>query len=483
MILCAKCGRPFAASADGARYCPECARDENLSRDDAASLSFREPPATDNLVFANETPPDGWHPNDAATHVDQPNRLRTLAQSPTLILIAFNLLIFVVMAAIGHSVLDFELPLIEPLANDGARTTSGEWWRLLSSTFVHGGLLHVVLNMWCLYNLGWLAEFLFGRARYTMLYLLCGIGGSLASVIWRPNGLSVGASGAIFGLAGALIPAMLLHANRQVRHLLRQQLISVVLFVFYNIAIGAASRHIDNAAHIGGLLTGLVLGTAFPTGAVRRSRAGRVRVCVAVLAVLALFVGLAAFAQRRNLPNNEIERAELAYSQGKSAEASARVEHALQLQPENPRALFLRGDLRLTAHQPQEAANDFAAVTRLAPDFAPAWVNLCEAERQEGRLPQALEACEQGTQRLPQDANAWFVLGRVRYLLHDVRGAQQALAKAVALNPQGFDENLQYGLLLLTDGQTASALPYLQKAHQLRPNDALVIRLLEEMRR
>ncbi len=102
-------------------------------------------------------------------------------------------------------------------ANAGALTSGGQWWRLLTSTFEHGGLLHIALNMWCLYNLGWLAELLFGRSRFTLLYLMCGIGGSLGSICWRGNGISVGASGAIFGIAGALIPAMMLHSNQRLR--------------------------------------------------------------------------------------------------------------------------------------------------------------------------------------------------------------------------------------------------------------------------
>ena len=89
--------------------------------------------------------------------------------------------------------------------------------------------------MWCLYNLGWLAELLFGRSRFTLLYLMCGIGGSLASICWHGNGVSVGASGAIFGIAGALIPAMLLHGNQRLRALLKGQLISIALFVIYSI--------------------------------------------------------------------------------------------------------------------------------------------------------------------------------------------------------------------------------------------------------
>src|ERR1700687_782312 len=92
-------------------------------------------------------------------------------------------------------------------ANFGPATIGGEWWRLLTSVFVHGGLLHIAFNMWCLWNLGALCESLYGRWTYPAIYLICGVGASLASAAWHPHTPSVGASGAIFGLAGALITA------------------------------------------------------------------------------------------------------------------------------------------------------------------------------------------------------------------------------------------------------------------------------------
>ena len=105
------------------------------------------------------------------------------------------------------------------------------------------------------------------------------------------------------------------------------------------------------------------------------------------------------------------------------------------------------------------------------PSFGPAYVNLCVAQRELKLLTEALANCEQGAQLSPDEAESWFNLGRVRYELHDLAGARDALAKAVSLNPQGFDENLQYALMLISNGETAEAVPYLQKAHNLHPQD------------
>ncbi len=184
-----------------------------------------------------------WHARRPARNIrSAPNRLRQLFESPTIILIALNTLVYLVMAFQSHSLLKFNIQLLLDWgANAGSLTSGGQWWRLLTSTFEHGGLLHIAVNMWCLYNLGWLAELLFGRWRFTQLYLMCGIGGSLASICWRTNTVSVGASGAIFGIAGALIPAMLLHSNPQLRARLKGQLTSITIFVLYSLAFGSAA--------------------------------------------------------------------------------------------------------------------------------------------------------------------------------------------------------------------------------------------------
>ena len=83
-------------------------------------------------------------------------------------------------------------------------------WRMLASNYVHIGLIHIFFNMWCLWNLGRLAERIFGRWTYLLVYTASGIGGSLASLWWHPRGIGAGASGAIFGLAGGLIAVLYL---------------------------------------------------------------------------------------------------------------------------------------------------------------------------------------------------------------------------------------------------------------------------------
>lgn len=124
----------------------------------------------------------------------------------------------------------------------------GEWWRLITSAFLHGGLLHVGFNMYVLYVIGPVLERALGSARFLVLYLVSAAGGSVASyAVSSPNTISVGASGAIFGLMAALLVV-----GRRFRHDVSQ----IVMLLAVNIAIGFIVPGIDWRAHLGGALTG-----------------------------------------------------------------------------------------------------------------------------------------------------------------------------------------------------------------------------------
>lgn len=137
----------------------------------------------------------------------------------------------------------------------GPLIVQGEWWRLVTPVFLHGGLLHIGMNTWVLLDLGPMVENLYGRAKYWVMYLLCGIGGAVGSFLWRPYSLSIGASGAIFGLIGVLIGRTYQY-HRTHPSPERSMLVSwAVRMLILGMLPG-----IDNAAHIGGLITGLALG-------------------------------------------------------------------------------------------------------------------------------------------------------------------------------------------------------------------------------
>jgi len=131
----------------------------------------------------------------------------------------------------------------------------GEWWRLLTAAFLHGSFLHIAFNMYVLFALGPTLERILGHGRYLTLYVLAALGGGVASYVFSDiRTVSVGASGAIFGLMGALIVA-----GRRLRYDITQ----VIILLAINVVIGFVSPGVDWRAHFGGLVTGAVVAAIF----------------------------------------------------------------------------------------------------------------------------------------------------------------------------------------------------------------------------
>jgi len=210
----------------------------------------------------------------------------------TYVLLAVNVAVYLWMIAHGVSPSQpSEAALIHYGANVPWLVLHGGWYRLLTATFVHVGLLHIACNMWCLWNLGILGEPLIGPWGMVAVYMLTGIAGNLLSMAWDIAlalhyhaidyllQIGAGASGAVFGIAGILI---VLLSNRRLPfpwRELRRLRSSVIKFSAINLVIGISTMfhnfgvRIDNSAHIGGFLSGLALG--FPL--IPRMTAGRDR--------------------------------------------------------------------------------------------------------------------------------------------------------------------------------------------------------------
>lgn len=121
------------------------------------------------------------------------------------------------------------------------------------------GALHLLVNMWRLSRFGPLAERMVGRAAFVLAYVACGLAASIASLWWTPLVAGAGASGALFGIVGLVIAMLAVGAVHAPQRVIRANLMSLIAMVGYNLA-GATMLHVDNAAHSGGLLLGLVLG-------------------------------------------------------------------------------------------------------------------------------------------------------------------------------------------------------------------------------
>src|SRR5258708_11458120 len=277
MANCIRCGRQLPGFSFGKKICQWCVQHEAAQR--------------------GELPEDAPQPVIRRPWVGRGEYSIGVTQ----VIFGINAAVFVGMVLSSSAVMDFPGgTLVHWGANVGAITFSGEWWRLLTNVFLHGGLMHIAFNMWALWNLGELCEALYGRWTFTAIYLICGLGASITSAAWHPYVPSVGASGAIFGLAGALIAAFKLGEFSVPRSALSGTLRSLGAFVVYNLIFGFLPG-IDMAAHVGGLVTGLIVGALIAVGAPRQEHASR-RFAIFVVVILALPAAAIAAGNHSGLP-------------------------------------------------------------------------------------------------------------------------------------------------------------------------------------
>jgi len=232
---------------------------------------------------------------------------RGWASAPaTYVLVGINCAVFVLMVLSHVSPLS---PTTDQLvfwgADYGGFVLQGDWWRLVTAMFVHAGIIHLGLNMWCLWNLGLLGEPLLGPVGLVAAYLLTGLAGDLLSIAVNPQIVGVGASGAIFGIAGVLILLLkspLLPVPPAELKRLRQ---SVIYFAAINLVLGLGTSvfnspvKTDNMAHLGGFISGLLIGMPLlPRIGAARDRFARrqwITFSAATLVLLLLAFGVNAY--------------------------------------------------------------------------------------------------------------------------------------------------------------------------------------------
>jgi len=179
----------------------------------------------------------------------------------TYILIACSSIVYLFSALLSQNLIDMELQTLVDLgALYGPLTVlKGEWWRLFTAMFLHGGMTHLLMNMFSLYLIGRGAEMYFDTKSYLSIYFFSGLIGGLVSLYMHPVSVGVGASGAIFGIFGALAGFFLAHREK-IASYTKAFMKDFTIIIVINLVIGLSIPSIDVSAHIGGLIVGLIGG-------------------------------------------------------------------------------------------------------------------------------------------------------------------------------------------------------------------------------
>jgi membrane associated rhomboid family serine protease len=272
----------------------------------------------------------------------------------TALLLAINVLAYLAEIIPGVNLRDWGV-------NYGPWTLSGQYWRLFTAGFLHADIIHIAFNMWCLWSLGRLSERLFGKWQTFAIYMVTGVGGALLSIAYKPEHGELGASGAIFGLVGAVLAGVKFGDLNISTGEKRAIVSSVVTFAIINFALGM-SGNIDNMCHFGGFVTGLLIG--LPMGAfARNNKILQVATLVVTSAVLA--------AGARELVQTRGGEAKLGLSM-KQAErgdpqAAAYLESYVRSNPSDDDALTSLGTYYVLTNQTNKAVDAFQRALKANP--------------------------------------------------------------------------------------------------------------------
>ena len=387
MAKCAQCGRNLPGFSFGKKICRWCLEYEAAKRGEASDDPMQR------VMPAPWVRQGSGHPATQA-------------------IFGINAAVFLGMALAGVSVIDpTSQELVHWGANSAQLTLSGDWWRLFTNVFLHMGFIHIALNMWCLWSLGALAESLYGSSTYAAVYLICGVSGSLASIWWHPYALSAGASGAIFGIAGALI-ASLKYGEFSIPHsLVWSQLSGLLAFLAYTLIFGALSGTTDNAAHIGGLIAGLALGALIARMAPER-KAWAAR--IALLSIVALAVAGAGFwLEHTRGAQARMSRAYQLLGQRQGPEEIAELKKLVGKDPEFITGHFALASAYQRAGQYREAERELQGILQIEPDNRWANYELGITYLSESKIDQAKKLFAGRIEKNAKDADSHYGLGLV----------------------------------------------------------------------
>lgn len=285
----------------------------------------------------------------------------------TTMLIAVNVIVFILQMVPGLGITEWGI-------NYGPLTLSGQYWRFFTPAFLHGGIFHIAVNMWCLWSLGRLSERLFGKWQTLAIYMVTGVGGALLSIASNPNHAELGASGAVFGIVGAVMAGVKFGDLNISMGEKRAIFSSAVSFAVLNFVLGFSALgssgilggRVDNMCHLGGFVTGLLLG--LPLGAFARKH-HLLQLATVVVTSLVLFVAARELVQTHGAAASR-GLAFMAERQHDYASAAQYTEVYLKDNPQDEDAWLDLGKYYVLMQQDNRAIAAFQNALKLNPESA-----------------------------------------------------------------------------------------------------------------
>jgi membrane associated rhomboid family serine protease/Tfp pilus assembly protein PilF len=411
--------------------------------------------------------------------------------SPTSLLLGANLAVFVGMLLAGTNPLGPSGGEIIAWGGDyGPLSLTREPWRLITAAFVHIGVIHLLFNMWALWNIGKVAEHLFGRLAVIPIYLLTGASGSLLGLWWSPARVSAGASGAIFGLVGALIAGMYFCRFPVPKDELKDSMKSLVTFAGYSLLIGFAPG-INNMAHLGGLLGGLLIGLVLgrvlvtprgsPLQAIRPMDPEEYqrRRMVYGMAQPVVFVAMAGVLTLGYLELQRSAGPELRWHLAMEALGDQDWERAIvelryieEQDAENPHVHQMLASAYSARGDWEQATRTYERGIKRFPDHRAMAVSLAWAYLQQKQPQKALAWIEEFSGRAGDDPMTITWRAHALDALDRHAEALQVYEKGRARFPEAAGLLVQQALSHLNHGEKEAALPLAERAAASEPNDA-----------
>ncbi len=414
---------------------------------------------------------------------------RRYAPVATFVILAMNILIFALMELSGGSkspgvLLDFG-------ASYGPYIQRGEYWRLVMPMFLHIGFLHLLLNSVGLFVLGRILESVYGYGRFALLYVACGIGSSFLSMKLSPA-VAAGASGAIFGMAGAMLIIGYLHRAAVPRRWRRSFGGGILPLIVLNLLLGYSIRGIDNWGHLGGLITGMLLsavlappGIEWVPGTVEEETSQAMVMIPLAVVTLAMAAGIAHYRTSRVVARLMAESVRLRIT-GKSDQALERIREGFRVAPSDERPHEELGALYLSQNRIPDAIREFQEAHRLSPLSTRAQMGLARAYRQQGDVAKARKLFEDLIGDELETADGQRAIADLYNEEKFYEDAVQHYQAALKLNPHDAAVHNNLGWLFATCDDAkfrnpGAALEHAQKAVELsRWKEAAFIDTLAE---